>query len=142
MIIHNITIRNFKSLYGEHYFDFDKCKGLIKLSGNIGTGKTSLGNAILYGLYGNIKGENNNQLIAWNTKSCEVEINLTSKGKEIYIKRNIHEPLIIEVDKKVISASSRRNTQAILEEELLDVPKLAVIKCALFRLINLILWQQ
>lgn len=128
MIIHNITIRNFKSLYGEHYFDFDKCKGLIKLSGNIGTGKTSLGNAILYGLYGNIKGENNNQLIAWNTKSCEVEINLTSKGKNIYIKRNIHEPLIIEVDDKVISASSRRNTQAILEEELLDVPKMAVIK--------------
>lgn len=128
MIIHNITIRNFKSLYGEHYFDFDKCKGLIKLSGNIGTGKTSLGNAILYGLYGNIKGENNNQLIAWNTKACEVEINLTSKGKEIYIKRNIHEPLIIEVDKKTISASSKRNTQSILEEELLDVPKLAVIK--------------
>lgn len=128
MIIHNITIRNFKSLYGEHYFDFDKCKGLIKFSGNIGTGKTSLGNAILYGLYGNIKGENNNQLIAWNTKACEVEINLTSKGKEIHIKRNIHEPLIIEVDNKVISASSKRNTQSILEEELLDVPKLAVIK--------------
>jgi DNA repair exonuclease SbcCD ATPase subunit len=128
MIIHNITIRNFKSLYGEHYFDFDKCNGLIKLSGRIGSGKTSLGSAILYGLYGAIKGENNNQLIAWNTKACEVELNLTSNNKEIHIKRNIHEPLIIEVDGKLLSASSKRNTQSILEEELLDVPKLAVIK--------------
>lgn len=128
MQIHNITIRNFKSLYGEHYFDFDKCNGLIKLSGRIGSGKTSLGNAILYGLYGAIKGENNTQLIAWNTKACEVEMNLTSKNKKIYIKRNIHEPLIVEVDGKTLSASSKRNTQAILEEELLDVPKLAVVK--------------
>ena len=128
MRIHNITIRNFKSLYGEHYFDFDKCNGLIKLSGRIGSGKTSLGNAILYGLYGAIKGENNTQLIAWNTKACEVEMNLTSKNRKIHIKRNIHEPLIIEVDGKVLSASSKRNTQSILEEELLDVPKLAVIK--------------
>jgi DNA repair exonuclease SbcCD ATPase subunit len=128
MIIHNITIRNFKSLYGEHYFDFDKCSGLIKLSGRIGSGKTSLGSAILYGLYGAIKGENNTQLIAWNTKACEVELNLTSNNKEIHIKRNIHEPLIIEVDGKLLSASSKRNTQSILEEELLDVPKLAVIK--------------
>lgn len=128
MIIHNITIRNFKSLYGEHYFDFDKCSGLIKLSGRIGSGKTSLGSAILYGLYGAIKGENNTQLIAWNTKTCEVELNLTSNNKEIHIKRNIHEPLIIEVDGKLLSASSKRNTQSILEEELLDVPKLAVIK--------------
>ena len=128
MRIHNITIRKFKSLYGEHYFDFDKCNGLIKLSGRIGSGKTSLGNAILYGLYGAIKGENNTQLIAWNTKACEVEMNLTSKNRKIHIKRNIHEPLIIEVDGKVLSASSKRNTQSILEEELLDVPKLAVIK--------------
>ena len=128
MQIHNITIRNFKSLYGEHYFDFDKCNGLIKLSGRIGSGKTSLGNAILYGLYGAIKGENNTQLIAWNTKACEVEMNLTSKNKKIYIKRNIHEPLIVEVDGKTLSASSKRNTQSILEEELLDVPKLAIVK--------------
>lgn len=128
MIIHDITIRNFKSLYGEHYFNFDKCNGLIKLSGRIGSGKTSLGSAILYGLYGTIKGENNSQLIAWNTKSCEVELNLTSNNKNIYIKRNIHEPLIVEVDGKVLSASSKRNTQTILEEELLDVPKLAVVK--------------
>ena len=81
MIIHNIKITNFKSIYGTQYFDFDKCKGLVKLSGAIGSGKTTIGEAILYGLFGAIKGQNKEQLIAWNTKSCEVEVNLTSKGR-------------------------------------------------------------
>lgn len=128
MVIKDIKITNFKSLYGTHYFSFDDLDGLIKLSGPIGSGKTSLAEAILYGLYGTVKGQNNSHLIAWNTKSCEVEMNLISKDKEIHIKRNIHEPLIIEVNGKTLSASNKRNTQEILEEELFDVPKLAVIK--------------
>lgn len=128
MVIKNIKITNFKSLYGTHYFDFSDLDGLIKLSGPIGSGKTSLAEAILYGLYGNVKGQNNTHLIAWNTKACEVEINLVSKNKDIHIKRNIKEPLIIEVNGKTLSASNKRNTQEILEEELFDVPKLAVIK--------------
>lgn len=128
MIIHNIRINNFKSLYGEHYFDFDKCKGLIKLSGPIGSGKTSLAEAIIYGLYGNVKGQNNTNLISWNEKFCEVEINLESKNKKVRILRNIKEPLIVEVNGHLIAASNKRDTQGILEEEILDVPKLAVIK--------------
>ena len=128
MIIHNITIRNFKSCYGEHKFNFDKLQGLIKLSGPIGTGKTTLAEAVLYGLYGTVKGQTNTQLISWNMKECEVEINLTSKNKQVHIIRNIHQPLIIEIDGKVLAASSKRNTQEILEEEVYDVPKLAVVK--------------
>ena len=46
MIIHNIKITDFKSCYGSHYFDFDKMKGLIKLSGPIGSGKTTIGEAL------------------------------------------------------------------------------------------------
>ena len=75
MIIHNIRIHDFKSCYGDHTFDFDKMKGLIKLSGPIGAGKTTIGEALLYGLYGTVKGQNNSQLISWNCKSCEVELN-------------------------------------------------------------------
>ena len=123
-----IHIRNFKSLYGENYFNFLDLDGLIKLSGPIGAGKTSLAEAILYGLYGTVKGQNNTSLVAWNMQSCEVEMNLVSKNKEIHIKRNIHEPLLIEVNGKTLSASSKRNTQEILEEELFDVPKLAVTR--------------
>ena len=128
MIIHQIKITNFKSIYGSQTFNFDNLKGLIKLSGPIGSGKTTLAEAILWGLYGTVKGQNNGQLVAWNTKACEIEIHLTSKNKEVRIVRNIREPLIIEIDGKTLSASNKRNTQEILEDEIFDVPKLAVIK--------------
>ena len=128
MIIHNVRIHNFKSLYGEHYFDFDKCKGLIKLSGPIGSGKTSLAEAIIWGLFGNIKGQTNTSIISWNEKVCEIELNITSKGKNINIVRNIKEPLMIKINDKVLNGSSKRDTQSILEDELLDIPKLAVVK--------------
>ena len=128
MTIHNITIKDFKSLYGSHYFDFDKMKGLIKLSGPIGSGKTSIGEALIWGLYGNVKGQTNPGLVAWNCKACEIEINLTSKDKEVHIVRNIREPLIVEVNGKTLSASNKKDTQMILEEEIFDIPKLAVTK--------------
>jgi len=128
MIIKDIKITNFKSLYGENYFNFQQLDGLIKLSGPIGSGKTSLAEAILYGLYGTIQGQTNTSLVAWNMKSCTVEINLVSKNKEVHIIRNSIEPLIIEINGKTLSASSKRNTQEILEEEIFDVPKLAVTK--------------
>ena len=124
MIIQDIKITNFKSLYGSHFFDFTKLDGLIKLSGPIGSGKTSLAEAILYGLYGTVKGQNNTNLIAWNTKACEVEMHLISKNKNVYIKRNIHEPLIVEINGRTLSASNKKNTQSILEEEIFDVIKL------------------
>ena len=55
MRIKDITIRNFRSLYGEHFFDFNSLDGLTKLSGVIGVGKTSLGEAILFGLFVNVR---------------------------------------------------------------------------------------
>lgn len=128
MRLHNIRIRDFKSLYGDNYFDFDTLDGLVKLSGTIGSGKTSLGEAIIWGLFGTIKKINNTHLIAWNTKACEIEINLESKGHNINILRNIKENLQIHVDGKLLIASNKRDTQQILEEEYFDVPKLTVIK--------------
>lgn len=128
MIIHNIKITNFKSIYGSQTFNFDNLKGLIKLSGPIGSGKTTIAEAILWGLYGTVKGQNNGQLVSWNTKACEIEMNLTSKNKEVHIIRNIYQPLIVEINGKTLLASSKRNTQEILEDEIYDVPKLAVTK--------------
>lgn len=128
MIIKDIRIKDFKSLYGETYFNFMDLEGLIKLSGPIGAGKTSLAEAILYGLYGTVKGQNNTSLVAWNMTECEVEMNIVSKNKEVHIKRNIKDPLIVEINGKTLSASSKRNTQEILEEEIFDVPKLAVTR--------------
>lgn len=128
MIIHNIKITNFKSIYGSQTFNFDNLKGLIKLSGPIGSGKTTIAEAILWGLYGTVKGQNNGQLVSWNAKACEIEMNLTSKNKEVHIIRNIYQPLIVEINGKTLLASSKRNTQEILEDEIYDVPKLAITK--------------
>lgn len=128
MNIHSIKIKDFKSLYGVHEFNFDKMQGLVKLSGPIGSGKTSIGEALIWGLFGNVKGQTNPGLVAWNCKSCEVEINLTSKNKEVHIIRNIREPLIVEVNGKTLNASNKKDTQSILEEEIFDIPKLAVTK--------------
>lgn len=131
MKIHNVKITNFKSCYGTQEFVFDELEGLVKLSGPIGSGKTLLCEAIQWGLLGTVKGQTNPSLIAWNTDACEVEISLTSKNREIYIRRNIREALVVEVDGKPLMASNKRNAQTILEEDLYDVPKLAIIKMCL-----------
>jgi DNA repair exonuclease SbcCD ATPase subunit len=131
MKIHSVKITNFKSCYGTQEFIFDELEGLVKLSGPIGSGKTLICEALQWGLLGTVKGQTNPSLIAWNTEACEVEINLTSKNREIYIRRNIREALVVEVDGKPLMASSKRNAQTILEEDLYDVPKLAIIKMCL-----------
>ena len=130
MKIKDITIRNFRSIYGELYIDFSDLEGLIKLSGIIGSGKTTLGEAILFGLYGKVKEHKNPSLVSWHIKNneCSVELNIISKNKEINIKRNLAAPLEIRIDGKLLSASNKRDTQEILEEEYYDVPKLAVEK--------------
>ena len=111
-----------------HEFNFNDLEGLVKLSGIIGSGKTTLGEAIIYGLFGTVKEQKNPALISWNTKSCEVEMNIVSKKKEINIVRNIKEPLKVKIDGKLLVASNKRNTQEILENEYFDVPKFAIEK--------------
>ena len=128
MFLENVKVTNFKSIYGTTTFDFSDLTGLIKLSGPIGSGKTTLAEAIIWGLFGTVKGQNNNHLISWNEKFCEIEINLISKNKKVHIIRNSHQPLVVEINGRTLSASNKRDTQAILEEEIYDVPKLAVTK--------------
>lgn len=128
MYIKSIKITNFKSIYGTQEFDFTELDGLVKLSGIIGSGKTTLCEALLYGLFGNVAGHKIPNLVSWNEKCCEIEMNLISRNKDIHIIRNSSMPLQVSVNDKLIAASSKRDTQAILEEELYDVPKLAIEK--------------
>ena len=128
MYIKSIKITNFKSIYGTQEFDFTELDGLVKLSGIIGSGKTTLCEALLYGLFGNVTGHKIPNLVSWNEKCCEIEMDLISRNKDIHIIRNSSMPLQVSVNDKLIAASSKRDTQAILEEELYDVPKLAIEK--------------
>lgn len=131
MIIHELTINNFKSIYDVRSFNFDDLRGLIKLSGPIGSGKTTLCEAILYGLYGKVKEQKIPSLVAWNTKRMEVTVSLTSNNYNIYIKRCNIEPLEVYINGKPLPASSKRDIQEILEEEYYDVPRMAVEKMCL-----------
>lgn len=126
MRLQKIRIENFKSIYGVQEFDFESLSGLVKLSGTIGAGKTTVSEAIVWGLYGTVKDQKNPDLISWNTKTCQVDIDLISKNRKIHITRNIKEPLKVEIDGKLLAASSKRNTQEILETEFFDVPKMAI----------------
>lgn len=134
MLIHNIKITNFKSIYGVKEFDFDSLKGMVKLSGSIGAGKTSIGEALIYGLYGGVNGQNVVDLVSWGCKNCFIEINLTSKGHDIFIRRESgvdrsrNTELTVTMDGTAVSASNKNELQKILENDIYDTPKLAMLK--------------
>lgn len=131
MLIKNLRITNFKSIYGTQEFDFENLKGLVKIEGKIGAGKTVIIEALQYGLLGTVKDQTNSGIIAWNTKDCEVEVNLVSKNKNVHIIRSTSSPLVVEIDGHAALASSKRNMQAILEEEIYDIPAIAITKMCL-----------
>ncbi|MCH5167517.1 MAG: AAA family ATPase [Erysipelotrichales bacterium] len=125
MKIKKISITNFKSIYNTLELDFEKLGGLIKLSGPIGSGKSTISEAIRVGLYGNTKENNLPNYIAWNTDHFLIEINLESKGKDIYIRRHSKEQLQATIDGKELVAPNKKNMQEILEE-FYDVPRMGV----------------
>ena len=58
MYIDKIRIENFKSIYDPIELDFNNIKGLWKINGDVGSGKTTISEAVIFGLFGSIKGKN------------------------------------------------------------------------------------
>lgn len=127
MKIKKISIENFKSVYGKYEIDFTKFTGLVKFSGPVGAGKSTISEAIRIGLYGNTKDNNNPNYIAWNTDAWLIEMDLESKGREIHIRRHFREPLQVQVDGRDLTSSNKKNLQSILEE-FYDVPRIGIEK--------------
>lgn len=127
MIIQKIRIRGFKSFLDETTIDFSELQGLWWVSGHIGAGKTTIGEAIIYGLYGTIAGKTNAALITWGKKHGLVELWCQSKGKNLYIKRELNaygqSPMSVEVDGEPIVFTNKRNAQQQLETDYLDAPR-------------------
>ena len=127
MQIQRIKIENFKSIYEPFEIDFNNIKGLWKISGSVGSGKTTIGEAIIYGLFGTVNGKNNGDLISWGRKKGFVEIWCVSKGRSIYIKRELksygQSPLYVEVDGEEIVFTNKRDAQQQLEQEYYDTSK-------------------
>ena len=127
MKVKSIKINNFKSIYDTLELNFDDVKGFWKISGSVGAGKTTIGEAIIFGLFGSISGKNNPDLISWGQKHGLVEINCVSKGKNIYIKRELNaygqSPMYVEVDGEELIFTNKRDAQQQLEQEYYDTSR-------------------
>ena len=127
MYISKIKVQNFKSLSGEHEINFEDLKGYWWMTGRIGSGKTTIGEAIIFGLFGSISDKNNKDLITWGQKKSLVEVWCEARNNSIYIKRenNLHgqSPLYVEVNGEPVEFTSKRDAQAQLENEYLDATR-------------------
>lgn len=131
MYLQKIRIKNFKSIYDELELDFENdIRGFWKINGSVGAGKTSIGEAIIFGLYGDIKGKNNTDLISWGEKQCIIEVWCKSKNHSLYIKREINKysqsPIYAEVDNEELLFTNKRNAQKQLEEEYYDISRITL----------------
>ena len=126
MKINKIIINNFKSIYGNLELNFGDIKGFWKISGTIGAGKTTIGEAIIFGLFGDVKGKNNKELISWGKKNGSVHIECTSKGYYLQIHRDICGELKILVDNKPIIYINKRDAQKQLETTYYDISRVTL----------------
>lgn len=131
MKLQKIRIKGFKSIYDELILDFENdIKGFWKINGSVGAGKTTIGEAIIFGLYGDIKGKNNSDLISWGEKHGEVEVWCRSNGYSLYIKREINKyglsPIYAEVNGEELVFTNKRNAQKQLEEEYYDISRITL----------------
>lgn len=127
MKVEKIHFKNFKSFYNDITIDFKEFNGLWKVAGQIGSGKTTIGEAIIFGLFGTVQGKNNRDLISWGQKNGLVELWCISKGKHIYIKRDMkyqgQSPLYVEVNGEPIVFTNKRDAQSQLEQDYYDATK-------------------
>jgi len=130
MKIEKIKIENFKSIYEPLEIDFNQVKGFWKISGSVGAGKTTIGEALIYGLFGSVSGKNNGDLISWGRKHGLVELWCQSKGRSIYIKRELNSygqsPVYVEVDGEELIFTNKRDAQSQLEMEYYDTSKVTL----------------
>ena len=125
-----IHIRGFKSIYNDLTLDFTDIKGFWRINGPVGSGKTTIGEAIIFGLFGSIHGKNNGDLTSWGEKSTLVEVWCQTKDRHLYIKRDINKyggsSIYAEVDGEELIYTNKRDAQKQLEEEYYDISRITL----------------
>lgn len=134
MRILNLRLNNFKS-FEDQYIDFehDIPDGFVHIKGRIGSGKTSIGEAILFALYGTVRNKTNKQLLTWGKNRGFVEIEfINGAGNHIHIfremKRYQTSQLFITIDEgipgkeKKLDGANKLDVQKTLETEYYDIP--------------------
>lgn len=130
MKINKINIQGFKSIYNSITIDFSDVRGMWKIAGTVGTGKTTIGEAIMYGLFGDIKGKTQVDMVSWGLKKGVIEIWCESRGHQIYINRELRIQgqaiLTVEVDGEALVFTNKRDAQQQLENEYYDISKMTL----------------
>jgi len=86
MRLKKLTLKNIRSY---EFQEIDFPDGSLLLSGDIGSGKTTILLAIEYALFGLQPGQRGSALLRNNSETGEVSLNLEIKGKDILIERKI-----------------------------------------------------
>lgn len=86
MFIKRLSVKNFKN-FRELEIDFTQLRGCYEVSGPVGSGKTSIPEAILFGLYGTVKNINIGELLTFNEKQGVVRVDLETQSRNITIIR-------------------------------------------------------
>lgn len=126
MQIDRIKISNFKSI-PELDLNFQEMTGMWEISGVTGAGKTTIGEAIIFALFGSVRGKTNENLIMWGRKHALIEAWVYTKNRHLYIRREINSygqsPLTATIEGEEILGSDKRSIQGILESEWYDVSR-------------------
>lgn len=130
MIVRKIRVKKFKSIYDELTIDFNEVRGFWKIAGPVGVGKTTIGEAIIFGLFGTVTGKTNESLISWGEKHSLVETWCICRGHDVYIKREINKygqsPMYVTIDGEELLFTNKRDGQQQLETEYYDVSRAAL----------------
>lgn len=131
MVIERIEIEGFKSIYEPLILDFNDIKGLWRIGGDVGAGKTTIGEAIIWGLFGDVRNKTIGDLISWRRKWCKVELDCTCRGHRIHIHRKAHRwgnqsEFDVTVDGGPLVFTNKRDAQQQLETEYYDVSKMTM----------------
>lgn len=110
-VLHNITLFNFRSYLGTHYFEFPTRPGLYFLAGMNrvqsslganGAGKSTFLDAITWVLFGRTtRGLKANEVLSWGTTSAAVTLEVTIGDRKAQIKRT-QKPNSLLLDDKIV----------------------------------------
>lgn len=128
MFIELLSVQNFKSIEDLN-IDFKNLNGLYEITGPVGSGKTAIGEALLFALFGTVKDKTNEDLLRWGQKKAQVYIELESRGHKVVIERELTKSgskCEVAVDGKSLALSNKRDTQKYLENEIYDVSRMTL----------------
>ncbi len=123
MIIKSLTAENFRK-YKRLQIENIPEKGLVTISGENESGKTSIADALSFALFGRtfLTSERNaNKLIAWGEKNASVILNFINKGKTYQLTRIVNaqgevDAQLFNEEKAELLADTPEETETVLQE--------------------------